>query len=107
MCWNVSARIISVLLVIKPVRIAIHDQVGWEVFGKGHVGGTCVGQYVLRVRVVEGGGLYEYFGNRDCQWASRCILKDFKEDALTISGGSLFQIGTARMVKAYWLWRVA
>ncbi len=24
-------------------------------------------------------------GNRDCQWASRSILKDFTEDALTIS----------------------
>ncbi len=30
-------------------------------------------------------------GNRNYQWASRSILKDFTEDALTISAGSLFQ----------------
>ncbi len=39
-------------------------------------------------------------GNSDCQWASRSALKDFTEDALTISAGNLFQNGTARMVKA-------
>ncbi len=38
--------------------------------------------------------------NRDCQCASRSALKDFTEDALTISAGSLFQDGTARLVKA-------
>ncbi len=42
------------------------------------------------------------FGNRECQWASRSVLKDFAEDALTISAGSLFQNGTARIVKAKW-----
>ncbi len=36
-------------------------------------------------------------GNRDCQRASRSALKDFTDDALTISAGSLFQNGTARM----------
>ncbi len=41
-------------------------------------------------------------GNRDCQWASRSALKDFTEDALTISAGRLFQSGTVRMVKANW-----
>ncbi len=41
-------------------------------------------------------------GNRDCQRASRSTLKDFTEDALSISAGSLFQNGTARMVKANW-----
>ncbi len=41
-------------------------------------------------------------GNRDCQLASRSVLKDFTEDALTISAGNLFQNGTARMAKAYW-----
>ncbi len=45
-------------------------------------------------------------GNRDCQWASRSALKDFTEDALTISAGNLFQNGTARMVKANWQRRV-
>ncbi len=39
-------------------------------------------------------------GNRDCKRASRSALKDFTDDALTISAGSLFQNGTARMVKA-------
>ncbi len=34
-------------------------------------------------------------GNRDCQWASRSVLKNFTEDALTIAAGSLFQNGTA------------
>ncbi len=32
-------------------------------------------------------------GNRDCQWASMSALKDFTEDALTISVDSLFQKG--------------
>ncbi len=34
-------------------------------------------------------------GNRDYQRASRSALKDFTDDALTISAGSLFQNGTA------------
>ncbi len=38
-------------------------------------------------------------GNRDCQWASRSALKDFTEDALNFSGGSLFRNGAARIVK--------
>ncbi len=38
-------------------------------------------------------------GNRDCQWASRRVLKYFIEEALTISAGSLFQNGTARIVR--------
>ncbi len=46
-------------------------------------------------------------GNRDSQRASRSALKDFTDDALTISAGSLFQNGTARMVKANWRRRVA
>ncbi len=45
-------------------------------------------------------------GNRDCQRASRSILKDFTEDALAISAGSLFQNGTARIVEASWRRRV-
>ncbi len=36
-------------------------------------------------------------GNRDCQRASMSALKDFTDDALTISAGSLFQNGPARM----------
>ncbi len=34
--------------------------------------------------------------NRDCQLKSRSVLKDFTDDALTISAGSLFQSGAAR-----------
>ncbi len=47
-------------------------------------------------------------GNRDCQWASRSALKDFTDDALTISAGKTrdYQNGTARMVKANWRRRV-
>ncbi len=45
-------------------------------------------------------------GNRDCQRASRSALKDFTDDALTISAGSLSQNGTARLVKANWRRRV-
>ncbi len=45
-------------------------------------------------------------GNRDCQWASKTVLKDFTEDVLTISAGSLFQIGTGRIVTANSRWGV-
>ncbi len=40
-------------------------------------------------------------GNRRWQWAFRGVLKDFTEDALTISAGSFFQNGTIRMVGAH------
>ncbi len=40
--------------------------------------------------------------NRDCQWASRSVLKDFTENALNISVGSLFQNEAARMVEVNW-----
>ncbi len=30
-------------------------------------------------------------GDRDRQWASMCVLKDFPEDALTIPAGSLLK----------------
>ncbi len=39
-------------------------------------------------------------GNRDCQRASRSALKDFTDDALTISGGSLFQNGEGELATA-------
>ncbi len=45
-------------------------------------------------------------GNRDWHWASRFVLKDLTEDALTISADSLFQNGTGRIVKANWRRRV-
>ncbi len=45
-------------------------------------------------------------GNRNCQRASRSALKDFTDDALTISADSLFQNGTARMVKVNWRRRI-
>ncbi len=41
-------------------------------------------------------------GNRDSQLASRNVLNDFTDDALTASAGSIFQNGTARMLAAYW-----
>ncbi len=60
-----------------------------------------VGLCVL-IRLWEELGYMGALGNRDCQLASRRVLKDFTEDALTISAGSLFQNGTARMMKTYW-----
>ncbi len=45
-------------------------------------------------------------GNKGCQWRSSSVLKDFTEDALTISAGSLFHNGTALIVKANWRRRV-
>ncbi len=45
-------------------------------------------------------------GNRDCQWASRDVLKNFTEDAMTISAGRLFQNVTAQIMKANWRQRV-
>ncbi len=39
-------------------------------------------------------------GNRDGQLASKSILKDFTDDTLTISAGSLFQNGAAQIVTA-------
>ncbi len=45
-------------------------------------------------------------GNRNCQWASRSVLKGFTEEVLTISAGSLSQNGAARMVNANWRRRV-
>ncbi len=45
-------------------------------------------------------------GKRACQWVSRGVLKDFTEDALTISAGRLLQNGTAQIVKANWRRRV-
>ncbi len=53
-----------------------------------------------------GGGLYSTLGNRDCQLMSRSILKDFTDEALTISAGYLFQNGTAGTLKAYWRRRI-
>ncbi len=41
-------------------------------------------------------------GNRGSQLASKSALNDFKNGALAKSTGRLFQIGTARMLKAYW-----
>ncbi len=35
-------------------------------------------------------GLDGYSGNRDCHRASRSVLKDFTEDALTISAGNFY-----------------
>ncbi len=73
------------------------------VYENGHLGVSFyVGRCVLREWIVGGGGLVGYFGNRDCQWASRSVLKDFTEDVLTMSDGSLSQNKTAQMVKSNW-----
>ncbi len=45
-------------------------------------------------------GKLDTLGNRDCQWASRSVLKDFIEGAVTISVGSLFQNGTGELATA-------
>ncbi len=51
---------------------------------------------------MRGGGLDGYFGEQGLPVASRSVLKDFTKEALTISAGSLFQNGTARIMKANW-----
>ncbi len=59
------------------------------------------------VNMCKGDGLWEEvdymvtLGNRDCQLASRGVLKDFNGDALSTSAGRLFHNVTARMLKAY------
>ncbi len=73
------------------MRAAINDQVGWYV------------ERVMWVNVCRGDGLWEEVGymgtsgNRDCQLASRSVLKDLTDDAFTFVDGSLFQ--TRRRVK--------
>ncbi len=53
------------------------------------------------VNVCRGNGLWKRVGymgtsgNRDCPWAFMSVLKDFTDDVLTISAGSLFQNGTS------------
>ncbi len=82
----------------------MNDQVGWW----GYVE-RVIGECFKWVNVCRGNGLWEEvgymgaLGNRDCPLASSSVLKDFTDDALTISAGSLFQNETARMLKAYWL----
>ncbi len=49
-----------------------------------------IGRCVLRKWVVRGGGLDGYYGEQGLKGASRSVLNDFTEDALTISAGSLF-----------------
>ncbi len=45
-------------------------------------------------------------GNRDCQRAFRSELKDFTEDAFTISVSNLLQNGAARMLKAVIIYQI-
>ncbi len=69
-------------------------------YGKGHLGVSFLrGRRVLREWVVGGGGLDGYFGE---QGLPVNIQECLEEDALTISADSLFQNGTARIVKANW-----
>ncbi len=63
-------------------------------YGKGHVGVS----FLCGSMCAEGMGC--------ARRASKSVLKDFTEDALTISAGSLFQNWTARIVKANWRRRV-
>ncbi len=98
-----GTQIKSFLLVYGAVKTTISDQEVVWVYGKGHERVSfCVGRCVLREWVVGEGGLDGYLGEQDCRRASRSALKDFTDDALTISAGSLFQNRTARMVKANW-----
>ncbi len=56
-------QIKSFLLVYGAVKTTINDQGEVWVYGEGHKGVSfCVGGCVLRECVVEGGGLYGYFG---------------------------------------------
>ncbi len=45
-------------------------------------------------------------GNRDCQRAFRITLKDFTEDAFTISASNLLQNEAARMLKAVIIYQI-
>ncbi len=51
-----------------------------------------MGRSVLREWVVGGGGLDGYFGEQGLPVGYRSALKDFTEDALTISAGTLAPI---------------
>ncbi len=65
--WARSRRnqIKSFLLVYGAVKTTINDHGVVWVYGKGHKGVSfCVSGCVLRECVVEGGGLYGYFGEQ-------------------------------------------
>ncbi len=93
---GISNPIESFLLDYETVKNTINDQVGWW----GYMGrvirvwASYVGRCVLREWVV---GRCGFDGYRDCHWVSRSVLKDLTKDALTISAGSVFQNGTARI----------
>ncbi len=55
-------------------------------------------QRVLREWGARGGGLYGYFREQGLPVGVQDCLNDITEDALTISAGSLFQNGTARLI---------
>ncbi len=55
-----------------------------------------MGQCVQKESVVGAVDYMDTLGNRDCQLASRSVLKDFTDNASTIPNG------TVRMLKAYW-----
>ncbi len=62
------------------------------VCGKGHLGVIFyVGRGVLREWVDGGGGLDGYFGEQGLAVGIWSALRDFSEDAVTISAGSLFR----------------
>ncbi len=78
------------------------------VYGEGHLGvsflrgSMCTREWVVGEEVGKMGAS----GNRDCQWTSRSVLKDFTEEALIIAAGDLFQNGKAQIVKAKWPRRI-
>ncbi len=61
-----------------------------------------MGSCVKEEWAVGGCGLKATSVNRDSHLASRSVLNDFTDDALTISAGSLFQNVAARTLKAHW-----
>ncbi len=59
---------------------------------------------------MEGGGLHGYFREQGLSIGVQTCLERFHrqciDNALTTLAGSLFQNGTARMLKVYWRWWV-
>ncbi len=65
-----------------------------------------VGPCVLKEWFMGGAGLDKYFAEQGLPMGMKDVLKDFTEDALTISAGSLFKNEAARMTNANWRRRV-
>ncbi len=59
-----------------------------------------MGRCLLRKWVDGGGGLDGYFGEQGLAVGIRSALRDFSEDAVTISAGSLFRNGMVALAHA-------